>query len=271
MSSRRARPPEAVVEERRQDVLRHVIEHGEARIDELGERFGVSLMTMHRDLDDLAERGLLRKLRGKVAAFPALTMEIAARFREGLHLTEKEALGAAAVGEISAGQTVFVDCSTTVFPLVNRMREIEPLTVVTNSLRVVRILGPCQGIETVLIGGRYNNEFDSCAGPDVVDALGDIRADVGFISATAVAGGRLFHPVQDYAALKNAARGSVHRNVLLVDHSKFGKTATYAHGEVSDYDLVIVDSRTPEDEIDAMIELGAAVRVVALEETAKEE
>lgn len=255
------------MEERRQDVLRHVIAHGEARIDELGRHFGVSLMTMHRDLDELAERGLLRKLRGKVAAFPALTMETATRFRETLHQQEKSALASAACTEIAPGSTVLLDCSSTLFPLAERAGEIAGLTVVTNSLRIARTLGPADGVETVLIGGRYIAEFDSCTGPDVIGALGGIRADVAFASATAVAGGRLYHPVQDFAAMKLAALRAANRNVLLVDHSKFGKTATYAHGEVSDYDLVLTDERTPQCEIDAMTELGATVRVVRLTTT----
>src|SRR5215203_4082120 len=79
----RTRASEAAVEQRRQEILEYVIEHREVRIDDLTERFGVSLMTMHRDLDDLHERKLLRKLRGKVEAFPALTMETATRFRDG--------------------------------------------------------------------------------------------------------------------------------------------------------------------------------------------
>jgi DeoR/GlpR family transcriptional regulator of sugar metabolism len=256
------RPSDAEVERRRQDVLRQVIEDGEARIDELTARFGVSLMTMHRDLDDLAERRLLRKLRGRVAAYPALTIETATRFREGLRLRHKEVLGAAAVAEIGTGRTVFVDDSTTLFPLVHRMSRCEDLTVVTNSLRVARILGAGVRIDVVLIGGRYHAEFDSCIGQDVLSALERTRADVGFVSVTAVAGGRLYHPVQDYAELKKAALRVADRNVLVVDHSKFGRTATYPHGDIGAYDLVITDDATPAEEIDAMRALGTRVDVV---------
>lgn len=257
----RTRPSDAEVEQRRQQVLRHVIDSGEIRIDQLTERFGVSLMTMHRDLDDLAERRLLRKLRGKVAAYPALTMETAKRFREGLNLARKEALSAAALREVQPGQTVFLDDSTTLFPLVRRLAEIERLVVITNSLEEARILGESESAEILLLGGRYT-EFDSCIGPDTTAALSRMRADIGFVSATAIAGGRLYHPVRDYAELKRAALAAANRNVLVVDSSKFGRTATYAHGDVSAYDLVITDSETPAEELAAMRELGARVEVV---------
>lgn len=243
------RPSEAEVEQRRQDVLSYVIEHGEVRIDQLPEQFGVSLMTVHRDLDDLAERRLVRKLRGRVEAYPALTMETAKRFRETEHVDVKETLAAAAVREVTPGQTLFLDDSTTLFPLARKL--IGPQVVITNSLEVARILGDADGIEVRLLGGRYT-DFDSCVGPDTISALSRMRADVGFVSATAVACGRLYHPDREYAELKTTALTIADRNVLVVDHSKFGRTATYAYGDVSDYDLVITDEETPGDELAAM-------------------
>ena len=67
-------------------------EESEIRIADLATRFDVSLMTMHRDLDVLAERHMLRKERGRAVAYPALTMETATRFREDANLAEKRAM-----------------------------------------------------------------------------------------------------------------------------------------------------------------------------------
>lgn len=240
-----------------------VVDRGEARIDELAEVFGVSLMTMHRDLDDLATRHLLRKLRGRVESFPSLTMETATRFREGLHVPEKEALAAATVGEVRAGDTVILDDSSTLFPLARRLTGVERLTVVTNSFAIARTLSGAQR-EVVFLGGRFRGEFDSCTGPDVLRALSRLRADLAIVSATAIAHGRLFHPIQDFAEIKEAVCGAAARNLLLVDHSKFGKTATYAHGDVSMYDLVVTDEATPEEETAAMRELATKVRVTSV-------
>lgn len=256
------RPSEAAVEQRRQDVLQHVIDHGEVRIDGLARHFEVSLMTMHRDLDDLAARRLLRKLRGRVEPFPSLTLETATRFRLGLHNEEKEAISAAVVSEIRPGTTVILDDSTTVFPLARQLGTVEELTVVTNSVTVAQILSGA-GQHVVLLGGHFRAEFDSCTGPDVVRALGRLRADVAVQSVTTIAEGRLFHPIQDYAEIKEAVCGSAARNLLLVDHSKFGKTATYAHGDVGAFDLVVTDDATPGHELEAIREFATDVRVAA--------
>jgi DeoR/GlpR family transcriptional regulator of sugar metabolism len=61
---------------------------------------------------------------------------------------------------------------------------------------------------------------------------------------------------------------SAEQSLLLADHSKFGKTATYAYGTVADYDAVITDTGTPDAELTALRGLGVAVETVEPEEPA---
>ncbi|MEU8824589.1 DeoR/GlpR family DNA-binding transcription regulator [Streptomyces sp. NPDC048636] len=258
----KARLSQAAVEERRQAVLRHVVEQGEIRIDDLATRFGVSLMTMHRDLDDLDARHLLRKERGRAVAFPALTMETATRFRESARLAAKTALCAAVADRITAGSTLLLDDSTTLYPLADVLASIGQLTVVTNSVGLAQRLGGAPEVDITLLGGRYNGEFNCCTGPDVVSALSRIRADLALTSATAVLEGRLFHPLREYAEIKEAMLASANRSLLLADHSKFGRTATYAYGTAAVYDAVLTDTGTPEEEIAALRGLGVRVERV---------
>ncbi|MFG2191353.1 DeoR/GlpR family DNA-binding transcription regulator [Streptomyces sp. NPDC048639] len=258
----KARLSQAAVEQRRQAVLRYVAEHGETRIDDLAARFDVSLMTMHRDLDDLAGRHLLRKERGRAVAFPALTMETATRFREGTGLAEKTGLCEAAARRIAPGSTVLMDDSTTLYPLADALARLDRLTVVTNSVGLAQRFGSSPGMDVTLLGGRYHGEFSSCTGPEVGRGLARIHADVALMSATAVLEGRLFHPLREYAEVKEAMLASADRALLLADHSKFGKTATYAYGTVAAYEAVITDTGTSDEEIAAVRALGVAVETV---------
>ncbi|WP_406211823.1 DeoR/GlpR family DNA-binding transcription regulator [Streptomyces decoyicus] len=257
----KARSSQATVEQRRQSILRYVVEHGETRIDELADRFQVSLMTMHRDLDDLAGRNLLRKKRGRAVAFPALTMETATRFREGENLPAKKAICATAAAWIRPGNTVVMDDSTTLYPLAAALAGMEQLTVVTNSVGIARLLGTAPDMTVTLLGGQYRGEFNSCTGPEVARALSRIQADIALMSATAILEGRLFHPLREYADVKESMIACSDRALLLADHSKFGKTATHAFGAISDYETVITDSATPESEIAAIRNLGVPVEV----------
>ncbi|RVX41081.1 DeoR family transcriptional regulator [Nonomuraea polychroma] len=258
----RTRLSQAAVEERRQAVLRYVVEHGETRIDDLADRFEVSLMTMHRDLDDLAKRSLLRKERGRAVAFPALTMETATRFRESVGVPVKAALCAAAVDRIKPGSTVLMDDSTTLFPLAPALARLDQVTVVTNSVGLAQRLGSVPGVDVTLLGGRYHGDFSSCTGPAVTRALSHIRADLALLSATAVLSGRLFHPLSEYIEVKLSMLASAEQALLLVDHSKFGKTATYGYGTVADYHAVITDTSTSDAEIAAIRGFGVPVHAV---------
>ncbi|MGW7245595.1 DeoR/GlpR family DNA-binding transcription regulator [Streptomyces decoyicus] len=252
----------AEVDRRRQDVLAHVVEHGEVRIDDLARRFGVSLATMHRDLDQLAERRLLRKERGRAAPFPSLTMETATRFRIGVNRAVKEALCAAVADEIRPGSTVVLDDSTTVFPLAARIARTEAVTVVTNSLGVARLFDETPGADVTLLGGRYRGEFGSCVGPDVLRALGRIHADLAVMSTVSVLSGRLFHPIRDYAEIKEAVLDCAQRSLLLVDHTKFGKTATHAYSDIARYDRVVTDRGVAAEELAELGRRGVSVEVV---------
>ncbi|MBZ4020461.1 DeoR/GlpR family DNA-binding transcription regulator [Streptomyces purpurogeneiscleroticus] len=270
----KARLSQAAVEDRRQDVLKYVVERGEIRIDDLAAHFGLSLMTMHRDLDDLAGRDLLRKERGRAVAFPALTMETATRFREGAHREVKSALCAAAARRIRPGSTLLIDDSTTLYPLAGILAEIDGLTVVTNSVGLAQRLssasgtsgGPARsGPEVTLLGGQYQSDFNSCTGREVTRGLSRIHADLALMSATAVHGGRLFHPLPEFVEVKEAMLGAATGSLLLADHSKFGKTATYCYGDAALYEAVITDSGTEARELAAVRELGVEVETVPAE------
>ncbi|WP_030018682.1 DeoR/GlpR family DNA-binding transcription regulator [Streptomyces monomycini] len=263
--SAKARLSQAAVEQRRQAVLRYVADRGALRIDALADRFGVSLMTMHRDLDDLAGRHLLRKERGRAVAFPALTMETATRFRESAGLAVKTALCAAVAEHITPGSTLLMDDSTTLYPLAGmlaRQGRAARLTVITNSIGLAQRLGAAPGVDVTLLGGRYQSEFNSCTGPEVTRGLARLHADLALMSATAVLDGRLFHPLREYAEVKEAMLAAAGRAALVVDSSKTGKRATYAYGTAARYGTVVTDTATPAAELAALRATGAAVEVV---------
>ncbi|WP_274911623.1 DeoR/GlpR family DNA-binding transcription regulator [Streptomyces sp. WZ-12] len=256
-----SRGSEAEVEERRQAVLRLVAREGEIRIAALAERMRVSLMTMHRDLDSLHQRQLLRKGRGVATAFPDVTMESALRFREHANADIKAALADALVAEVSPGDTVLLDCGSTLFPLARRLAAVDGVRVITNSLRITALLAGTP-VEVTVLGDRYYEDFASCAGPQARRQLHDLRADVAFVTATSVRHGRLFHPVRAYAESKHAYLRAADRAVLAVDHSKFGRTATHPYGDAGGYDLMVTDTATPAAELRAVRDLGVEVRTV---------
>jgi DeoR/GlpR family transcriptional regulator of sugar metabolism len=261
---RPSRGSEAEVEQRRQQVLRQVADEGEVRIDDLARRLGVSVMTMHRDLDNLQERKLLHKRRGVASAFSTVAMETSLRFRENANQAIKNAMGEVLAADVTPGSTVLVDCGSTLFPLARRLAHVDGVRVITNSLRVAYLLAG-SGTGVTLLGDTFYEDFESCAGPEVRRQLARIRVDVAFVTATCISAGELFHPVREYAENKEAYLGAADRAVLAVDHTKFGRTATYTYGDLSAYDLLVTDAAAPAGELRIARGLGSAVRIVDIE------
>ena len=118
--------------ERRNAIIEMVIAGGSVRIEDLPDAFGVSLMTVHRDLDTLAAQGLIRKTRGLATAMPSTLSESSTEFRSRQNVAEKQAVAAAALAMIEPGQSVILDDSTTGLYLAAQLPERQPLTVITN-------------------------------------------------------------------------------------------------------------------------------------------
>jgi len=261
-STGRARQPDAVVAARRERIMERVGAVGEVSIADLADELGVSLMTVHRDLDELAGRSLLRKLRGRAAALPSMRAEVGVQFRRRNNVPEKEMIAAAAVEMVGAGSTILVDDSTSCLPLVAKLADRGPLTVITNFLEVARIVGAGANIEVLLLGGEYSADFDAVFGHDVYQALRGIRADYYFSSAPAIAAGTLYQAARRSSSVKRAMLEASARHVLLADHTKFGRTAPFVVSHARDYDVLVTDDQAPEEELGAWSAEGATVTIV---------
>ena len=97
---------------RRQMIAETVMTEGAMRIEDLTDRFGISLMTVHRDLDELVGRGLLRKTRGVVSAAATSLIESSDVYRSSRQGAEKRAIALAAMAYVEPGQAIFFDDSS---------------------------------------------------------------------------------------------------------------------------------------------------------------
>jgi len=259
----RGRQPDHVVGARRERLLEVVLARGDVPVEDLVAELGVSLMTVHRDLDALAARQLVRKVRGRALAPSTLTVETGMRFRKRAAVREKAAIAGLVADEIRGGITVMIDDSTSCLPLADALARHEDVTLVTNSVELARAAGAADGVDVVLLGGHYRADFDATFGADTTAALRGLRADVACISTPALHEGVLYHPIQESTDVKRAMLAASARHVLLVDASKFGRSAPYAFAHAADFDVVATDDAAPRDALDALRRGGVDLRVAA--------
>lgn len=249
---------------RRSEIVAFVRSRGVARIDEMADRFGVSTMTIHRDLDHLDAQGMLRKVRSGAEATPSEAFERSVDLRRALNLAEKQAVAQAgfewAADRVDM-QAVALDDSTTALHVVPALRDRLPMTIVTNFLPAITELATDPEVRLTAIGGDFVPDFSSFVGPAAVRSLHDVHYDVAFMSVPAVSRGMCFHPSGVAAELKRAFMASAELSVLLIDHTKVTRRAVHRICDLAEFDAVVVDDGLDPDGVKALEDVGANIVV----------
>lgn len=246
----------------RQDAITEaVMASGAMRIDELSSRFNVSRMTIHRDIDALEDRGVLRRSRGSVTAIASSLFEASVEWRVRQAQAEKNAIAKVASSIVEPGEAVILDDSTTGLCVARCLIEREPLTIITNFSRILEELEGKRGINLISTGGEYSQVCDAYRGALTLRSLKSLAADTYFMSAAAITGDVCYHPHQDIVLVKQSMLGSSRRKVLIVDHSKFERRALHAIASVRDFDLIIVDSNVAASDLQALKQTGVDIRL----------
>ena len=250
---------------RRTELTRYVGERTTAKIEELAERFSVSAMTVHRDLDVLTRAGLIERIRGGARAIPRHISERDVRLRSGTKTAQKEALALVASALARDGDIVALDDSTTVAAMCPYLAARKPSAVITHSLGVMhRLSQENPEITMVGLGGQYYPETDSFLGAVVVDQISRVFADVAFISTTSLKNTALYHPDAEAALTKRAVAMMGDRKVLLVDSSKFEvKSGLYHVVDLAVFDDVVVEADLPAEHRAQLERLDLTVHYVA--------
>lgn len=219
-----------------------VLERGNMSAQELAAMFDVSVMTVHRDLDELERQGIVRKFRGGVTAQPSGVFESNVVYRQKAMRAQKRAVAKHASTYVEPGMSVLLDDATTTAELIPFLSEISPLRVATNYLEGMRQLSRADGVKLMALGGDYDPLHDSFMGGTCLECIESIRVDAVFVSTSAVSGRYAYHQEDRIVSVKRKMLEVAAKRYLLMDHSKLNKVALYRLVPLSDFDLVIVDS-----------------------------
>jgi DeoR/GlpR family transcriptional regulator of sugar metabolism len=249
---------------RRERVAALVVERGSVTIDSLVDELAVSRMTVHRDLDDLEEQGILRKVRGGATAERSTVFESNVGFRLRTAVREKQAVARVAVELVTPGQAIMLDESTTMLPLVDALGQVGPLTVISNFVEVQRRLAGQRSIAFIGLGGDYVAHSDAFHGLLCEQAIRALHADVAFLSTSALDAVYLYHQEAVVVATKRAMLDAARRKVLLVDSGKLDGGALYRVDPIARFDQVIVDAGATPAQLRALGDTGVEIVVAPL-------
>jgi DeoR/GlpR family transcriptional regulator of sugar metabolism len=229
--------------QRRQAILRRLTADGEAGFGELAEGFGVSEMTIRRDLEMLEAEGLARRVRGGAISVVSRSYEPPFAVRATTAPDAKEAIGLAAADLVNDGDTVVIDVGTTALALARALHGKDGLTVVTPSLPAAVELGADPGIRVVVTGGQVRSGELSLTGGAAEDSFAEMNCDLAFIGIAGIcASPGLTEYNPDDARVKRAAIGAARRIIVLADSSKLGRVAFSTVAPLSAVDVLVTDA-----------------------------
>lgn len=248
-------------EDRKQAIMDLLVTDGAVDLDNLVHRFGVSKMTIHRDLDYLEAAGVMRKIRGGGTIDAGIQFESDFRFRAQQDQNAKQKMSKAAIAMVDPGMTVMINDGSMAALLGVRLLEKRPLTVITNNAAVVDALKNEAGMTVIATGGTYSDKFNGFFGMITEAAIMALRADVAFISAPALMGHEVFHMDETVVRAKRAMIEASAKTYLMVHHSRFGRTALRKFANVSEFDVVITDAAPAPESITELIQAGLSLTI----------
>jgi DeoR family transcriptional regulator of aga operon/DeoR family fructose operon transcriptional repressor len=250
--------------ERQHRIARLVMERGRARVGDLALQFGVSGVTIRKDLAELERQGRVVRTHGGAVSPAGAGMERAFEVRERMQRAEKDVIGREAAAMVADGESIALDASTTAFAMARHLRARGgwlDLTVVTNGLRIALELADVPGIRVLMAGGVVRPEALSLVGPlgeGLLERVNVHRAFLGAMGFSIEAG--LCDGTEEEAQIKRLLVAAAAETVGLVDHSKWGRTALATFCPTASLGAVVTDARAPAQMRGALEVIG--VRVV---------
>jgi DeoR family transcriptional regulator of aga operon len=252
---------------RRERMLAEIKEREFVRVGELSNRFGVSEMTVRGDLDSLAARGKVHRVRG--GAIPRMIARQEQPFEDSVasFAAEKVAIGQTAAALLEDGETVLIDVGTTAAATARALAartELDDVVVFTNGLKTALELEPASPrITVVVLGGTLRPLQHSLVDPLATLILDQISVKTVLLGCNGVDPvGGITNINLPEAEVKKRMLGVATRRIVLADGSKLGRVEVARLCAIDDIDMVITGRSADPAVVEALRERGCDVRVV---------
>ena len=249
-------------------LLEEVRARKSATVEQLADTLGVTLQTVRRDVQRLAESGLLARFHGGVRV-PSSTVEnIAHTQRQTLNAEGKARIARAVAQEVPNGCSLILNIGTTTEAIAQALMHHQGLRVLTNNLNVAAILSSNPDCEVIVAGGVVRTRDRGIVGEAAVDFIRQFRVDIALIGISGIEPDGSLRDF-DYREVKVAQTIIEHaREVwLAADHSKFNRPAMVQLATLPQIDRLFTDAPPPEPFPALLQEAEVALTIVAAEQS----
>jgi DeoR family fructose operon transcriptional repressor len=266
-----------LADERQRYIFERATSTGGVRIVELAELLNVSVETIRRDINILAEAGKLRKVHGGAVPFDSVAGSSAAvkriidhepvySVRAEISKPEKDAIGRRAAKLISSGDVIMLDAGLTTQALARAIRGVERVTIFTNAIPIASVLldkleaGDFDG-RIVFVGGTLDVDNRYAGGAVAFQTLSSIYADKAFVSTTSVSADGFHMYNIDEGAITAKLISNSGASYVLAESAKFARSSSYKFAELSAVNAIVTEPSNPiaREILDALSDAGTEI------------
>lgn len=211
------------IDVRRSKILEQLRAVGSVSVSQLAVDLGATPVTIRNDLTALERDGYLVRMQGGAIASNRLQNDCADQAADP-YLSQKQALAAAVVGQISDGETLFFNSGTTTLHIARALKAKKYMNIVTNSLAIAMELGNTPTFNVLLLGGEINATYGFTYGGDTQEQLSKYRADWTILSVDGVSasgGITTYHPEE--SILDRLMMANAGKRLIAATGNKIGK------------------------------------------------
>ena len=249
--------------ERQRQISLLALRNGSVDVSELAKRFDVTTETIRRDLSDMQDKGVVRRVHGGAVSIEARHHEPKVDSRDMQNAGEKLRIAQEAIREVPDTGSVLIDSGSTTFRLADVFPVDRNVHVITNSLVTALALARRGVKELSVPGGGVRIDTFAMVDSQTIDAVRAMRVDVVFMSCDGLSYKRgLTTPYRAEWLLKRAMIESARKVVALVDQSKLGNDQLFGFAGLDEIDVLITDLRADDDTAEVLGKNGLDVRRV---------
>ena len=227
---------------RQQKTLELVRERGYISIDELAQYFDVTPQTIRRDINQLADEGLLRRYHGG-AAHDSSVENTEYNMRVGHMLDEKRIIAAAVAAAVPDHASLFINIGTTTEAIAHALLNHTGLKIITNNLNVAKILSVKEDFEVLIASGRVRPD-GGVIGQATADFFKQFKVDYALIGISGIdVDGTLLDFDFQEVCVSQEIISSARQVFLAADSSKFGRNAMIRLGSLKQVDCIFTDQQ----------------------------
>jgi len=233
---------------RRSGMLSQIKEKGFAAVEDLAEKFDVSVITIRRDLDQLESDGLIERTHGGAIYTRHIASESPYKVKNIRNHKLKTAIGRRAAKIADAGDTVFVNSGSTTFQIIMALLNLPDIRIITNNITAVLEADPGPDNQLLLIGGQYRFNSGCTIGSFAAEMIRGLNVSKTFIGADGISlKSGITSPIAEEAAVTRMmierTAGAV---IVAADSSKVGSVSTFSTASLEQADYLVTDNNFDE-------------------------